>query len=916
MNLRAARLVWLTLPLLVALVAALVALQQLRGIGDVLGSVVADRVTPLRQLAAISDALVRLPPALAAQALGGRIDGATAATRLEAAAAQAARTWAEYLGTTLVTEEQALIAQAGPALDRAAAARIRLSARLRSGDTAALRAEVDGRLVEQLEPLHDVLSQLQTVQETVARREQAAAQQGLRGVAAAVVALLAISALAGAGLSAWLAWRDVRERRAAELAERRRAQFLAALSRTNQLIVRAKNERELFDEVCRISVEAVGARVAAVLRREGDRLLPLALAGEAMGPLADATLTLLDSGPTADSPTGTALLKGRTVVCNDYLNDPRTVPWREWARRHRILAMTALPIRRGGQVVAAFDLFIDIPGYFCEERMRLLEEMTGDISFALDNFDREARRLRAESEATEALARLQQVFELLPVAVTIATLDEGLMIEANPACARQIGLPREALIGRRLADLGVGLPAETRRDLVDRLLAGEDVRDVETASQRLGGGIRELLLSARRIDYQGRPCVLAAALDITERKHLEDERRARGDAEAASRAKTDFLAHMSHELRTPLNAVLSLAELLLAEGSAPLDERQRARVSAIRDAGWFMLALANDVLDISRIESGRLRVESDQVVLAPLAEAVFALLATMAAHHGVVLEPVVPPAAVVAAHVDPVRLRQVLVNLVGNAIKYNRPGGHVRVTIEAADAEVRMRIADNGLGMTAEQLAHLFEPYNRLGREHGGIEGTGIGLALTRRLVEMMGGRLDVQSQAGQGTTVTLTLPAAAGAPEAPAATAATEEAFGEPEGSVLYIEDNVINVMVVEEFLSRWPALRFESADTGADGIARARELRPDLVLLDMQLPDMDGHAVLAALRGDAATAALPVVALSGSALPDDVARARAAGVQDYWTKPLDATRFVADMQRMLAPTSAPARRTADAVG
>jgi CheY-like chemotaxis protein/anti-sigma regulatory factor (Ser/Thr protein kinase) len=256
---------------------------------------------------------------------------------------------------------------------------------------------------------------------------------------------------------------------------------------------------------------------------------------------------------------------------------------------------------------------------------------------------------------------------------------------------------------------------------------------------------------------------------------------------------------------------------------------------------------------------------------------------------------------------DPLRLRQVMLNLVSNAIKYNRRGGSVRVGVSGAGGQVEVLIADTGLGMTREQLDRLFEPFNRLGREHSSIEGTGIGLVLTRQLLELMQGSLEVDSQAGIGTTVRVLLRQA----DAPAARVAPDSGHGllpadtdgePPEGVVLYIEDNPINLLLVEQLLLGWPGIRLVQAEDGHTGIELALALQPDLVLLDMRLPDMSGPQVLKALQGDARTRGLRVVALSASAMPDEVALARSCGAYDYWTKPLDFERFMANLKQLLA--------------
>jgi CheY-like chemotaxis protein/nitrogen-specific signal transduction histidine kinase len=407
------------------------------------------------------------------------------------------------------------------------------------------------------------------------------------------------------------------------------------------------------------------------------------------------------------------------------------------------------------------------------------------------------------------------------------------------------------------------------------------------------------------IDYLGEACIMAMSLDVTELRATEQARQAQAQAEEASRAKTEFLSRMSHELRTPLNAVLGFSQLLLADSR--LSVEQAAQLGHVRHAGRHLLALINDVLDISRIETGHLPVASEAVKLgAPIDEAVRMLL-PLAQAHTVTLAQVLPqevePACVRA---DPVRLRQVLINLLSNAVKYNRPGGWVRIEVQPTGERWMVRVADNGIGMTDAQLAKLYEPFNRLGRERGPVEGSGIGMALTRQLVWLMGGELAVRSVVEQGTVVELTLPAAEAseAAERPASVEAPGAAAlpaGEPAGVLLYVEDNPVNLLLVEQMLSRWPAVRMVKADDGRTGLDLARTLRPHVVLLDMHLPDLDGPEVLRRLRADPATSSLVVVALSASAMADEVSAARAAGANDYWTKPFDVDQMLGDLRRLL---------------
>jgi len=411
------------------------------------------------------------------------------------------------------------------------------------------------------------------------------------------------------------------------------------------------------------------------------------------------------------------------------------------------------------------------------------------------------------------------------------------------------------------------------------------------------GGVRWLASRSIAVtDEQGRALRrIGVNWDITDAKEAEAARAATAVAERASQAKSQFLARMSHELRTPLNAVLGFAQLLQFEDTDPA---RSSKLGHIRAAGEHLLSLIDGVLDLSSLEAGNLRLQPQPIELAALAERALPLVSVLAQRHGVKL---VRGEVEGVALADRTRTLQVLMNLLTNAIKYNRSGGEVRVSARADAQHVTLAVTDTGRGMNAAQLEHLFEPFNRLGAEREGIEGTGIGLTIVKALVVGMGGHVDVHSTPGMGSRFEVTLPRApAGAEPAslPDPVASTPSPLQATRGQLLYIEDNPVNVLLVEELVRNLSGLRIHSEPTGAAGVARAASLRPDLVLIDMQLPDFDGFEVLRRLRAQPETAAIPCVALSANAMPQDIERARSAGFDDYWTKPIDFRAFLAALE------------------
>jgi signal transduction histidine kinase/CheY-like chemotaxis protein len=407
---------------------------------------------------------------------------------------------------------------------------------------------------------------------------------------------------------------------------------------------------------------------------------------------------------------------------------------------------------------------------------------------------------------------------------------------------------------------------------------------------------------------------------------LRDQRQAHlqelaASEERANRAKTEFLTHMSHELRTPLNAILGHAQLLGAEFRSAGDsagERVAVRehVDRIMAAGWHLLGLIDEVLDLTKIEAGGTSLDRAAVAVPPLLDDCLAQLDAMAAASSIRLRaPVVEPgAAWVAADLQ--KLRQVLLNLVSNAIKYNVAGGEVSTMARRVEDRIRIEVKDTGRGLTLDQIDRLFQPFTRFLRRGEVIQGSGVGLALSKRLVEAMSGRLLVTSEPGKGSVFAVELavasapapavpgpladPSAVSAPPAADATPAREPAEAAPRLiRVLYIEDTKTNFEIVRLYLARQQGYEVSGAEDGERGLAMARRDQPDVILLDINLPGMDGIEVKTMLAADPRTASIPVIALSAAALKTDIDRALRAGFVEYLTKPLRLPRLSEALDR-----------------
>jgi PAS domain S-box-containing protein len=385
--------------------------------------------------------------------------------------------------------------------------------------------------------------------------------------------------------------------------------------------------------------------------------------------------------------------------------------------------------------------------------------------------------------------------------------------------------------------------------------------------------------------------------DMTERRLVQEaERTARAAAERASRAKTEFLSGMSHELRTPLNAVLGFAQVLALD---PLTPQQRDAVDQITGAGQLLLGLVDELLDISRIEAERMTVSLEPVHVGGLILECVELIEPISVEHQVRM--IAPPRRDMTAYVtaDQQRLKQVVMNLLSNAVKYNRSGGTVRVEVAAGEARVRISVCDTGPGLEAEDLDRLFVPFERLAASAGGVAGTGLGLALSKRLIELMHGTITVESQPGAGSVFSVELERAEG-PELDAA--AGLDTAAPRLSTVLYIEDNLANLHLVEMVLSRMAGVEVLTAMQGQLGVELSRSHRPDLILLDLHLPDMDGEDVARVLRAGDATREIPIVILSADAYSSVRRRLLAMGVEAYMTKPFNVAELLALVERLLA--------------
>ncbi len=394
--------------------------------------------------------------------------------------------------------------------------------------------------------------------------------------------------------------------------------------------------------------------------------------------------------------------------------------------------------------------------------------------------------------------------------------------------------------------------------------------------------------------------------EIAERERAEQALvAAQQQAERANRAKSEFLSRMSHELRTPMNSILGFAQLMEADTAEPLSPANQDKLRHILVAGRHLLGLINEVLDLARIEAGRIELELGDVAVQPLLAETIELIEPLARQRRLTVQDCTGSGPRLVARADPTRLKQILLNLLSNAVKYNREGGLIRVECEERPgSRLLLRVADTGSGITEEHKAVIFEPFSRLASDHAGVEGTGIGLAIVKKLAVAMGGDVGLTSSPGLGTCFTVELPAAARSSVEPQQATPTPVAADEARGThgvVLYVEDDIANLTLVKHLLRSRPGLALLHAPTGRQGLEMAAQYRPDLILLDLHLPDLDGREVLRQLREGGLDPAVQVIVVSASAMPRDIEEVSREGVFRYLTKPLDIKVFLQTLDAAL---------------
>ncbi len=540
-----------------------------------------------------------------------------------------------------------------------------------------------------------------------------------------------------------------------------------------------------------------------------------------------------------------------------------------------------------------------------ELEQRVLERTAqlADANYALA--EREQALRRSEE-------RLSAILDRSPAMIYMKDLD-GRFVFVNQQFERNLGFMRTAVIGRTDHEIFPPRLADMYRANDIEAIRQRAAITVEEPALHEEGGVHVYASSKfPLLGLDGQPyAICTIASDITGRKHAEDEiKAARLEAERANRAKSEFLSRMSHDLRTPLNAVLGFAQLLAADN---LVDEQLECVRQILRGGEHLLDLINEVLDIARIEAGQLSLSPEPVEVREIVGHAVALVAPLARQRRISVVVEDSPLSALSVVADRQRLNQILLNLLSNAVKYNRDAGNVTVNFEQTpDDSLRINVTDTGAGIPPQKLRLLFRPFERLGAESTAIEGTGLGLTLSRGLAEAMGGSVGVVSRIDNGSTFWVELRIAsevAAERISKADPSALEFQAGIP-ATVLYIEDNIANVRLIERVLNRRPSIKLVTAADGRHGLTRALADQPDLVLLDLHLPDLSGEEVLRQIRAEPTLRETPVIVLSADATPGQVRRLLASGAAAYLTKPFDIQEVLIVLDRVLRARSRSASR------
>ena len=720
--------------------------------------------------------------------------------------------------------------------------------------------------------------------------------------------------------------RDISDRKASEKMLLRHNRLLSTLTSVTESLMLETDSEKLMQGICQLLVNESQFRMAwiGLVEPDGVHVKPVAKAGFEEGYLEKTTIRC-DASDQGKGPTGTSIRMDTTMILGDAETDEYYAPWREIARQQGYRSSLATPVHMHGKVIGAINVYSAEPHAFGKDEAVLLEKLASDLGRIME-------RNTAEAALRESEAQFRLLLDSAAEGIYGVNI-AGRCIFINRAALRMLGYSNEKdFIGQNVHNMihyahadGSHYPIEecqVRHSIID----GKSAHADDEVHWRADG-------SSFPVEYWSHPMLregnlvgaVVTFVDITERKQsqealqqlnneLEDRVKqrtsqlliAKEEAERASLAKSDFLSRMSHELRTPLNAILGFGQLLECDPRYPLSDNQRDHIKEILHAGSHLLELINEVLDLARVEAGKLTVSHESVNVPSVLQECITLIQPLAETRHISIKNIECNCEF-TVQADRTRLKQVLINLLTNAVKYNRENGSVTIKCFTKGSHTEIHITDTGAGLTASQQKKLFVAFNRI-NEDSSIEGTGIGLALSKRLMELMHGSIGMDSIPGVGSTFWIRLPATVTSekqsrqniPQASIEPASIEEPTNHTL-EVLCIEDNPANMRLIENIFNLRKDIHLLTATTPDVGLELAESHQPALILLDINLPVMDGYAVMECLRTSESTRDIPVLAISANAMPEDLARGKAAGFVDYITKPLEVGRMLEVINNIL---------------
>lgn len=555
------------------------------------------------------------------------------------------------------------------------------------------------------------------------------------------------------------------------------------------------------------------------------------------------------------------------------------------------LQVTKFPINdENGEVTGIGTIGIDVTEAVRNERE--LEKAKSELEKHREELEQLVTQRTRELEEREEMFR--RFYEVIPDVFMITDMENGNCVSVNDGFCEITGYSREEVVGKSTLDLNLWKDDNDRTKLVEGISKNGFIANLDAEFRKKNGSYWPGIMSACSADLKGRKVVLSSTKNIAEIRSAQDE------AVRASQAKSEFLSSMSHELRTPLNAVLGFAQMLQFSRKEPLTDKQKNSVGMIVSSGDHLLELINQVLDLSSIESGNLEVSAETLNPLEIIRDCIAISEAMGESRSITVERLAASESLPAIYADPLRFKQVLLNLLSNAIKYNREGGGVAVDARRINQDfLRISVSDQGPGISVDDQASVFEPFKRFGDRVGKVQGAGIGLTISKQLVELMGGDIGFESSVGAGSTFWIEMPlsddvTSVGDSAEVVGMINSNEKQPESESLVLCIEDNPINVEVIEIIFEEMDNTRLLIAESGEEGIELAQIHTPDLILMDIGLPGIDGVEATRLLKQSEKTQHIPVIALSAAAMEDDIDRAQDVGFYAYVTKPLKVTPFL----------------------